>query len=961
MIKKNIRAYCALLTLSLAVVEGVQAQSVTDTVPPADNDSLVHIAFRTVNKKDLLGAVSSVNVSDVLTKSYGLSSLDNLDGLVSGYTGNVWGQSPLILVDGIPRNAADVRMVEVQSVTVLKDATSVAMYGGAGSRGVVLITTKRGANKPLSIDVRANTGVLVPKRYPSYLNGAEYMTLYNEALRNDGIAERYTPEQIYRTSEGTNPYRYPDLNLLSSEYLKKMTSRSDITTEISGGNERARYYSNIGMAYNNDLLKLGEAKKNNDLLLRIRTNVDMNLTSWLTASADVSAIIDNNYAARGDFWGATATIRPNHDWFSPLIPIDMLDPDNPELQTIVENSNHVIDGKYLLGGLSTMQTNDLSQLIASGYIKDKNRAFMFNVSAQADLSSVVKGLRFSTRYSMDYTSRYTEGYNVPYATYEPVWQTIDGQEVITSLNKFGNDENSTSEFIGTSLYNQTTSITGQFDYRRTFNQNHHVTASLVGWGYMSQFSSDGDTNVGGSDYHPVRNTNLGIQAGYNFRHKYYVDFSGAVLHSTKLPTGNRQGFSPTATLGWRISEEDFFKNSDSFVDDLRLTVSYSALKQDLDITSDNTDYYLYSGNYGNNDQLGRWYQWRDGVAGGWTTLSGRGANPNLTFVERNEFRTGLDATLFNRVVSLNANYFHQRVNGLLTRGSSTVFPSYFIGPANGSFLPWLNYNNDQRTGVDFSINVNSKVGNVHYTAGFVGMVYDSKALRRDEVYEDDYQNRTGRPLDAYWGYLAEGLFQSQEEIDNHARQLFGGGEVKPGDIKYTDVNGDGVVDGLDQVDLGHNGWAVSPFTYGVNLTLKWKNLTLFAVGSGQSGAVAFKNDAYFWVRGQNKYSTEVSGRWTEETKNTATYPRLTTTGLNNNVQNSTFWMYKTNRFNLNRVQLTYDFSDRLFANSSVVNGLSVYINGDNLLVISEERKLMETNFGSAPQTRFFNFGVRASF
>src|SRR5690606_40327360 len=333
MIKKNIKAYCTLLTLSLAVMEGVQAQAVIDTAQRADNDSLVHVAFRTVNKKDLLGAVSSVNVSDVLTKSYGLSSLDNLDGLVSGYTGNVWGQSPLILVDGIPRNAADVRMVEVQSVSVLKDATSVAMYGGAGARGVVLITTKRGADKPLSIDVRANTGVLVPKRYPAYLNGAEYMTLYNEALRNDGIAERYTPEQIYRTSEGTNPYRYPDLNLLSSEYLKKMTSRSDITTEISGGNERARYYSNIGMAYNNDLLKVGEAKKNNDLLLRIRTNVDMNLTSWLTASADVSAIIDNNYAARGDFWGATATLRPNHDWFSPLIPIDRLDPDNPELQT----------------------------------------------------------------------------------------------------------------------------------------------------------------------------------------------------------------------------------------------------------------------------------------------------------------------------------------------------------------------------------------------------------------------------------------------------------------------------------------------------------------------------------------------------------------------------------------------------------------------------------------------------
>ena len=957
MMKKNIKAYCVLLAMSLTTME-IWAQENIDTLQHAANDSIIHVAFGTVATKDVLGAVSAVPVAALLNKNYGTYSLDNLQGFVGGYSGNIWGQSPLILVDGVPRRASDVRMVEIESVTVLKDASSVALYGSAGSRGAVLITTKRGASKPLSIDVRANTGILVPKRYPTYLNAAEYMTLYNEALRNDGIAERFTHEQIYNTSQGTNPYRYPDLNLLSSAYLRKMTSKSDITTEISGGNERARYYSNIGLAYNNDLLKIGEAKNNNDLVLNVRTNVDMNLTKWLKAAADAVAIVDNNYSARGDFWGATATMRPNHDWFSPFIPIDMLDPGNPELQTIVQNSNHVIDGKYLLGGLSTMQTNDLSQLIASGYIKNRNRIFMFNVGAEADLGALVEGLTFSTRYSMDYTSRYTEAYSVPYATYEPTWETVDGRAIITSLAKFGNDENSTSEFIGTSLYNQTMSLTSQFNYKRTFNQRHQVTAALVGWGYMTQFSSDPDTE-GGSDYHPIRNTNLGIQAGYNFAHKYYLDFTGAVVHSAKLPQGNRQALSPTATLGWRISEEDFFKNSVSFVEDLKFTASYAALKQDLDITSGETDYYLYSGNYGNNSMLGRWYQWRDGVAGGWTTLSGRGANPNLTFVERREIRAGLDASLFSRIVSLNANYFRQNVKGLLTQGAATIFPSYYTG--NGSFLPWLNYNNDMRTGVDFSVNINHKIGGLHYSLGVVGMVYDSKATRRDEIYENDYQNRVGMPLDAYWGYIAEGLFQSQEEIDNHARQLFGGGEVKPGDIKYKDVNGDAVVDSRDQTNLGHNGWAVSPFTYGVNLTLKWKNLTLFAVGSGQSGAIAFKNNAYFWIRGLNKYSEEVLDRWTEDTKNTATYPRLTTTGLNNNVQNSTFWMYKTNRFNLNRVQLTYDFSGHLFANSPFINGMSVYMNGDNLLIISEERKLMETNFGAPPQNRFFNFGVRASF
>ncbi len=947
-----------LIALALKAT-GAQAQEVTETRPQMEPDSSIHIAFGKSENKNLLGAVTSIDISSLINKNYSTYSLDNLESFVAGYTGNIWGQSPLVLIDGVPRRAEDVRMVEVESITVLKDAGSVALYGSAGSKGAVLINTRRGMIKPLSIDVRVNTGLLIPKRYPSYLNAAEYMTLYNEASRNDGVAERYSPEAIYHTANGSNPYRYPDLNLLSDEYLKKYSMKSDLTTEISGGNEYARYYTNIGMTYFDDILKLGEGANNKNLTFNIRTNVDMNLTKWLKASTDAVAIIaDNNYA-RGDFWGATANIRPNHDNFIPFVPVDRLDLTNPNLQTIVENSNHIIDGEYLLGGLSNMQTNDISQMIASGYIKDKNRTFMFNVGAEADLGTITPGLSFSTRYSMDYTTRYTEGYDVPYATYQPHWQMVDGQEMITSLTKFGNDGNSTNEFIGTSLYYQTMSLTSQFNYNRTFNQHHHVTGKLLGWGYMTQFSSDVDTNTneGGSDYQPFRNTNVGIHAGYNYKQRYYVDFTGSIVHSAKLPRNNRKAFSPSATFGWRISEEDFFNDYTFFVNDLKFTASYSSLKQDLDIS----DYYLYRENYGNSTAegaLGGWYQWRDGGGGGASVLSGRGANPNLNFVERDEFRIGFDASFLSNQLNVSANYFRQHTNGLLSRGTTTVFPSYFTG--SGDFLPWLNFNNDMRTGVDFSISLSKKIGNLDYSLGLVGMMYNSKAKRRDELYEDDYQYRSGRPLDASWGYIAEGFFQNQTEIENHARQTFGG-ELKPGDIKYRDINGDGLIDSRDQVDLGRNGGAASPFSYGFNLTLKWKRLTFFALGSGHAGGIGFKNNSYYWVRGLNKYSEAVLDRWTEETSNTATYPRLTTTGNNNNFQNSTFWMYKNNRFNLNRVQFTYDLNKDLFKNSGIVNCMSLYINGDNLLVISKERKMMETNFGSEPQNRFYNLGVKASF
>jgi TonB-linked SusC/RagA family outer membrane protein len=948
--KLNIKACCVLIAASLLNTSGLQAQE--------KNDSIVNVAFGKVAKSDLLGGVSTVNVSELLKKSYGTNSLDNLQSFVGGYTGNVWGQEALVLVDGIPRRASDIRMVEVESITVLKGASAVALYGSNASKGVILITTKRGSIKPLSIDVRANTGIFVPKGYPGYLNAANYMTLYNEASRNDGIAERYTQGVIDSTRAGLNPYKYPDIDFFSSDYLKKAYSRSDITTEISGGNELARYYTNIGLAYNNSIMNYGEQKKNNDLAFNVRANVDMNLSKWLTASADAAAIISNNYTGRGNFWGTSSTLRPN--WFSPLIPISMFDTSKAALGTIVENSNHVIDGKYLLGGLTTDQTNAFSDMLAAGYIKRKNRSFLYNVNARADLGSVLKGLSFKAGYSMDYTSLYSEAYQVAYAVYEPTWSTINGQDIITSLKKYNNDGNSTNEFIGQTTYTQTMSFRSQFNYENTFARNHNVTAALLGWWYMTQFSSDAD-NEGGSDYHPIRNTNLGFQAGYNYRKKYYLDFSSALVHSAKLPEGKQNALSPTVTLGWRISDEGFFRNNVSFVDNLKITASYASLNQDLDITGTKhdgtpTDYYLYAGYYGNNSSLGGWYPWRDGASGGFTTLSGQGGNPNLTFIKRKEFRAGLDASLFNKLITVDANYFSQNTNGLLTRGN-TLFPSYFTG--SGEFRPWLNYNNDRRSGVDFSINLNNKIGQLHYSVGASGMFFSSKAVRRDEVYQDAYQYREGRSLDAYWGYISEGLFQSQDEINNHATQTFGG-TVKPGDIKYKDVNNDGLIDSKDQVDLGHNGWAVSPFTYGLNLTLNWKNFTLFALGNGQTGAIGFKNSSYFWTRGTSKFSDVVWGRWTEETKNAATYPRLTTTAGNNNYQNSTFWMYKTNRFNLSRVQLTYDFKEDIFKNS-FVHGLRVYIQGDNLLVISKERKLMETNIGAAPQYRFYNLGVKASF
>ncbi|MEO8947340.1 MAG: SusC/RagA family TonB-linked outer membrane protein [Mucilaginibacter sp.] len=928
-------------------------------------DSLVNVAFRSVAKKDLIVPASSVNVTELLKKSYSTNSLDNLTSLIAGFTGNgnVWGQAPLILVDGIPRRASDIRMTEVESITVLKGGSAVVLYGSSAAKGVVMITTKRGSVKPLTIDVRANTGVFVPKAYPSYLDAADYKTLYNEALTNDGIgitsSNGYSADEISKTRAGTSPYRYPDINFFGPDYLKKMYSRSDVTMEVSGGSDAARYYTNFGLMYNNDLLKYGEQKNNNNLQFNIRGNVDAKITSKLTATIDAAAVSTINYVGAGNFWGATSTVTPNFNKFSPLIPISAIDQTNPASQAIVSTSNHIIDGQYLLGGQVNSPTNVFSDMLSGNYIRTKSNTFMYNMGLQADLGSILQGLTFKTTTSLDYTSVYAESYNRPYATYNPTWSTVNGADVVTALNVLGIDKNSISESIGSSSYTQTVSLKAQFGYDHTFANDHKVTAALLGWGYTTQFSSDGSN--GG--YQPVKNTNLGFQAGYNYKSRYYLDFSGAMLHSVKLPPGKHDGFSPTVTAAWRISDENFFKDHLPFINEMKIKTSYSSIKQDLDITAGlagstaGSDQYLYRGYFSNNATLGGYYQWRDGLAGGRTTLSGQADNPNLTFIQRNELSVGFDALLFKSKIALDVNYFSQNTNGLLARGTS-IYPSYFF-PNAGSFAPVINYNNQQRKGLDFAVNYNDKLGDVQYSLGVTGMVYSSKVLRTDETPAETYLARTGLPIDANFGYVSDGLFQSQAEIASSARQTFGG-TVAPGDIKYRDINNDGVIDSKDQVYLGRSGSGANPFSYGVNLTVKWKRFTMFVLGSGVTGAVGFKNSSYYWVSGATKYSDVVLGRWTPATAATATYPRLTTTSGSNNFQNSTFWMYNINRFDLTRVQFTYNFDDKLFKNS-FVHGLSVYVQGDNLLVISKERKLMETSIGTAPQTRFFNIGVKSSF
>ena len=940
-----ISKYKGILPISLFALlsQGVMAQESADT--RADS---INVAFRKSDVRDVIVPVSKVNVSELMEKNYNTYSLDNMQALTAGYNGQLWNQGEaLVLIDGVPRDANNVLPTEIEDITFLKGASAVVLYGSRASKGVILITTKRGSIAPLKISARANYTMDVAKSFPTYLDGAEYMTLYNQALANDGLSPKFTDEQIYNTAAGTNPYRYPNQQFYTSDYLNKTKSRYDVTAEFQGGGKFAQFYTNVSYYRQGDFINFGEGKNNYTDRLNVRGNIDLQLSDWASGWVNANATYYNQHGSNSNFWSAASTLRPNR--VAPFIPVSFIDPLDVNSLNLIQNTRNIIHnpaglpaGDYFLGATQEDQSNAFADMYSAGYNTWTSRQFQFDAGVKFDLKSILKGLSFKTNFAVDYKTSYSTSLNDQYATFGVNWTQMDGYDVIGSLTQYGQDKHTGTLNASNSAEQQTIAWNGQFDYVNSWG-DHNLHATLVANGYQQTISGE---------YHRVSNANLGLQASYNFAHKYYVDLAANAVHSAKLPEGNRKAISPSVTLGWRLTSEDFMKDMD-WLDDLRLTAGYTVLNQDLDIA----EYFMYKDIF---TATGTWWGWSDANNSIQTSDSQRGGNDELSFVKRKEFNVGLNGALLKNKLTFSVNYFNTTVDGLLAQ-PDYIYPSYMhtYWPVS-TFVPYINYGKNRRQGIDFAIAYNDKAGDFEWGVQAFGQTTTSKNLRVAENVEFEYQRSEGKATDALWGLECLGYYNSQEEIDNaEAKSSFG--TVMPGDLKYKDQNGDGIIDSKDQVVIGRWG---AKFSGGLNLTLKYRNFTLFAMLTGQFGGNAIKNDTYNWVYGERKYSDVVRGAWTaEKFKNgeMISYPRLTTQSPDNNFRTSDYWMYKTDRLDLARVQITYDFSKSLFGPKSIVKGLQIYANGNSLLTIAGERDQMERNIDSSPQTRSFTLGAKVEF
>jgi TonB-linked SusC/RagA family outer membrane protein len=909
--------------------DGIVSESEEENNKFGLNDQ-VDLGFIKRDKKGVVGAASFVNPSEILKYDQSQYVPDAISGRITGLQGGTSIRAmgnALVVIDGIPGRSMDlITMEEVEQITVLKDANAVALYGAMARNGVIVITTKRGVVGKNKMSVVVNAGMRDPVIMPKYLGSADYMEYYNEASLNDGTAAEnlpYSQELIDATRSGSNPYRYPDVDFGSDEYIKPLTYYVNALTNFRGGTENTKYFINLGYNYNESIYKLDNETGNNRF--NVRANIDFKINDWIKSTLDVMGMVGASKNAHNNLLAANATFRPN--MYSPVLPISMMDTQNEALMGIVDAASKY--NGHILGVSQAFQgTTPYANAIAGGYRKDMTRISQVNNQIDFDLSGITEGLTARTYLSFDFYNQYGLSIDNQYATYQPTW----AGDTIVSLTKFGQDQKDQEEDVNTNIFGVRYGFYGLINYEKQINDDHDINVSFLGFANQTEWKDL---------VQPLKFAHLGLNFSYAFKNKILADFSGAYSNSAKLAEGHRGAFSPTVGLAYVLTEESFIENV-SWLNYLKLRGSYGLINSDLGIN----EYFLYDSEYA---RAGSWYGWAD-TYNEQSTVILKGENDDLENELRDDINLGFEAIMFDNLW-VEANYFKTAYDKQITR-LSTPYPDYY-----SSFRPYGNFNTDTYTGFEVGAAYMISAGKFGANIGARYLYTDSERTKVDEKYEDAYQYRQGTAVDAIWGLEDLGYYSESDFNDDgtliESLPTPSWGSVQPGDIKYADQNNDEIVDSRDYVNIGR--W-VSPHNFSSDLTFTYGRLNLFVLMSGATGNDGVKSGSYFRVEGQDKYSEVVMGRWTPQTAGSATFPRLSTQDNQNNFsQTSTFWLYDQAYFAINRAQLTYELPQQF------VDSFSVYAACSNVATFGPNADIRQLRVGTEPNYRYYTLGLRMKF
>ena len=893
---------------SATILTGLQGRLKGLNVSPFRGMQLLRTEANT--KSDIVGAIPNVGGG-----IYG----DNSEFLISAR-----GQSPVAIVDGVERDLYSIDPEAIESVTIQKDALSNMFLGMRSSRGALIITTKNpDAKGGFHLSLTGKFGISSAlKSGPNPLSAYQYAYLLNEALLNDGKSPLYTYDDFEAYRNGTSPYLHPDVNWKDAIMNNSTTSQA-YNLNVTGGGRVAQYFVSLGYYSENGLFKTSDANSYNTNFkynrYLITSKVNINVTDEFKVSMSLMGRIEEGNQP-GGISGTGYSDLLSNVWQTPNNAYPVLNP----------------NGTY--GGNASYTQNLYAQTTGSGYISSNTRDVVGTINLKYDFDKLVKGLSVGATGNISSQVR-----NAIVRTKQAqVFQYSITQQGNEAYDKYGDVSSQTNSYRSVSTYQY---MYGKMyvDWERQFGM-HGVKASL--WGDTRTILNNYDL--------PMIPSNIGQKVEYNYDNKYFAQAAVTESYYNRYDNGRRWGTFWAVGLGWDISKEKFMEASK--IDQLKLRATYGHTGNGID----NAGYFSYLKRY--NEDGGFWYSNGTSMSnGGSVSEISPLANTLLTWEKGRKVNVGLDLTLLKNRLTLSADYYNDYYYDILqSRGKSIQL----LGIA----YPAENIGKTRYYGLETQLSWQDHIGKVNYYVSANWSMEQNKRLFMDEQYVPyDYLKMTGQPTGAIYGLVATGFLTAKDIADGYP-VMNGFNNIQAGDVKYKDMNGDGEINEFDRTVIGGD----KPTCYfGIDLGFEWKGLEVTALVQGAYNRDLYNSDRTllegFQVIGQSygQAYTNLLNRWTPETAETATYPRLTAGGNMYNYGNnwnSSLFVQNGNYIRLKNATVSYKLPENFCRNYLGGLRVKIFVQGQNLLTWSRTRlQDPEVTFTSYPLQRTITTGINLNF
>lgn len=939
-------------------------------------EETVIVGYGTQRKISNIGAQSSMKMEDIKTPSASLTTTlaGRLAGVVAvqrtGEPGkdaaDIWirgistpnTSSPLVLVDGVERSFNDIDPEDIESLTTLKDASATAVYGVRGANGVILIKTKPGKVGKPTVSTDYYESFTRFTKMVDLADGITYMNAANEAMRNDGIATKYTEDQIRNTIAGKDPYLYPNVDWLK-EIFNDWGHNRRVNVNVRGGSEKVAYYASVsyfnetGMTVTDKNIDTYDSKMKYS---RYNFTTNLNIDVTPTTKVEIGAqgyLGEGNYPAisSADLYNAAMSISPV---------------EYPKM--------FFVNGEAFVPGTSTNNNfnNPYSQATRRGYDNLTKNQIYSNLRVTQDLDMLTKGLKLTAMYAFDVYNEIHVHQDRAESTYNfldtSVPYDMNGQPILQRIYEGSNVLSYKQETSG----NKKTYLEASLNYDRTFNDDHRVSALFL-FNQQSKLLYPKGTL---EDAIPYRMMGIAGRATYSWKDRYFAEFNIGYNGAENFSPKHRFGTFPAFGVGWVVSNEKFWQPLSKAVSFLK--IRYTDGKVGNSEVSDRRFMYLdqmkENGDYG----------YKFGPNGTkWSGYETVNMAVDLIWEESRKQDLGIDLKLFNDDLSIVFDLFKERRENILLKREHSI-PS-FLG--YNTSAPYGNIGIIENKGFDGTIEYNKRINKDWVIALRGNVTFNKDKWIQGELPEQKYEwmNQYGHNINGVKGYVAEGLF-TQAEIDDMARweslsdankaitpKPFASqfGTVKAGDIKYKDLNNDGQIDAYDQTYISRGD--VPTTVYGFGFTVGWKDLSVGMMFQGVAGAERVLNGSsvnpFNGGGGSGNLYSNIGDRWTEENPDqNAFYPRLSygseTTSNINNFQKSTWWVRNMNFLRLKTLQISYNLP-KPWVNKVHLKNAAVYVMGTNLFTLSRfklwDPELNTDNGASYPNTTSYSVGINFTF